>query len=301
MKDYLLDYAIYLGYRVFEFMINSFPKRLTKHILYFISLMIYYLGKKHYRISKINLDLAFGNSKTDLEKNKIIKHSLLNMVYNIYEFVILQNQSFNEMEKKVELINEEYIIKLLEENKRIIIVTGHYGCWEFTLPFFALKYNPLTIISRKLNNKYLNNIFLKARDKQNLQMCEKSGAMMCVVKAMKQNRVVAFTIDQSINQKQSVKVKFFGHDASQVDSPIRLASKFDAVILPLFTITDGFENHKIIFKKPITVKSNMSEKEIQMMSQSISNILEAQVKQKPSGWFWQHRRWKLYYSKMYKK
>jgi len=274
---------------------------LIKYILHFIAYLAYWLDRKHYRIAKINLDLAFGDSKTEVEKKKIIHSSLLNMVYNLYEFMVLQRASLKEMDKKVYVENEEIILKLLEEKKRIIIISGHYGCWEFSLPYFSMKYNPLTIISRKLNNPYINKVFLKARDRQNLEMCEKKGAAKCMIKALKAQRLLALTIDQSINAKQSVDVEFFGYRASQVDSPVRLASKLDAVILPLFAIQEGFEKHKIVLKQPIEVGANLNEEEIQRMSQKLSDLLEEQIKKRPEDWFWQHRRWKLYYPEIYKK
>lgn len=300
-KDDFLDYMVYLIYRFFEFLFHFLPKPFVKYLLHFIAYLGYLFDRKHYYIAKVNLDLAFGDSKTDEEKKNIIKSSLVNMVYNLYEFITLQRASLNEMEPKVMIENEAYIIKLLKENKRVITVSGHYGCWEFSLPYFAMKYKPLTIISRKLNNKYINDVFIKARHRQNLEMCEKSGAAKCIVKALRNERVIALTIDQSINSKQSVDVNFFGHRASQVDSPVRLASKLDAVILPIFTLREGFEKHKIIFQKPIEVKQNMTEEEIQKLSQKLSDILEEQVRKKPEDWFWQHRRWKLYYHKIYKK
>jgi len=296
-----LDYIIYLVYSFFEFLFHSLPKSFIKYLLHFLASLAYLIDRKHYKIARVNLDLAFENSKAIEEKNKIIKSSLHNMVYNLYEFMVLQKASLDDMEKKVTIENEIYIKKLLEENRRVITVSGHYGCWEFSLPYFAMKYNPLTIISRKLNNKYMNDVFTNARHRQNLEMCEKDGAAKCIVKALKKGRVVALTIDQSINPKQSVDVNFFGHRASQVDSPVRLATKLDAVILPLFTLSEGFEKYKIIFKEPIEVKQNMTEEEVQELSQKLSNILESQIKKRPEDWFWQHRRWKLYHSEIYKK
>jgi len=293
---------VYLSYRFFEFLFHVLPKPLVKYILHFLVQMVYLFDKKHYRIAKVNLDLAFGDSKTEEEKQRIIKSSLVNMAYNIYEFIVLQREPFEKMKQKMHHIeNETVILKLLEENRRVITVSGHYGCWELSLPFFAMNYNPLTIISRKLNNKYINDIFTKARHRQNLTMCEKDGAAKCIVKSIKNNRVIALTIDQSMNPKQSVDVNFFGYKASQVDSPVRLASKLNAVIVPLFSIRDDFEKHRLVFLDPIEVKPNMTEKEVEELSQNLSDILEAQIRKKPEDWFWQHRRWKLYYPEIYKK
>ncbi len=295
-----MDYIIYIIYRFFEYILYALPRVFKKPILHFLAFIVYLFAKKHNRIAKVNLDLAFGDSKSDDEKKAIIKSSYRNMLYNAYEFMVTQRQSIDEMLKKVTVENEEIILSLLKEKKKIIIVSGHYGCWEFMLPFFASHYNALSIISRPLNNKYINTIFLKAREKHNLKMCTKKGAALCMVKALRGGRVVALTIDQSINPEQSIDVDFFSHKATQVDSPVRIASKVGAVILPIMGIREDFENYKLVFKMPIEVEKNLGLVEIQKLSQKISDILEEQIIEKPNDWFWQHRRWKVYYPEMYK-
>jgi len=296
-----LDYIIYIIYRCFEFLFYIFPKNLIKPILHFIAYLGYFLAKKHNRVAKANLDMAFGETKTKEEKREIIKSSLVNMAYNIYEFITIQRETLKELENKAIIENEEIILKLIEEKKKIIIVTGHYGCWEFLIPFIAAKYKPMTVTIRPMNNKYINNIYEKARDRYSLSVCEKKGAAKCIIKALKNDRMVAMTIDQSINRKQGINVDFFGHKVTQVDSPVRLATKLDTVILPIFTTREDFGKYKVIFKEHIEVKQNMDEDEIQSMSQMISNILEEQIKEKPNDWFWQHRRWKVYYPEIYQK
>ncbi len=300
-KDDLLDYIIYLIYRFFEFLFYLFPKFLIKPILHFIAYLAHLFAKKHNRIAKVNLDLAFGKTKTEEEKIKIIKSSLRNIVYNLYEFITIQRETLKEMESKAIIENEEVILKLIEEKKRIIIVTGHYGCWEFLIPFVAAKYKPMTVTVRPMNNKYINNIYEKARDRYNLSICEKKGAAKCIIKALKNDRMVAMTIDQNLDRRNNaVDVSFFEHKATQVDSPVRLATKLNTVILPVFIIRDDFEKYKIVFKDPIEVKQNMNENELKNLSQELSNILEDQIRSKPDDWFWQHRRWKMYYPEIYK-
>lgn len=295
----MVDYITFLFYKFLSFLFSHLPKSIVKYLLDAIAYFVYIFGKKHRRIAKTNLDIAFGTAKSDKEKKKIILNSLKSMAYNLYEFVVLQNDSFESMKKKVSVENEEIILKLLKENRRVIIVTAHYGCWEFTLPYLALKYNPMTVISRKMNNPYLNKVFIKARENQGLSMCEKRGAIKCIIKALNSGRVVSLAIDQSISAKKGMEVTFFNHRATQTDSPIRLASKLDAVILPLFTLNEGFEQHKIVFHEPIEVPKELSHDDILRYSQMLSDLIEEQVKNRPGEWFWQHRRWKEYYRDQY--
>jgi KDO2-lipid IV(A) lauroyltransferase len=269
--------------------------------MHVVAWIAYHLDTKHRRIAKANLDFAFGATKSDEEKERIIKASYVNLAYNIYEFIVLQHETVEQMQTKMHVENDEVVRKLLEEGKPVIMVSGHYGCWEFALPYFSIVYNPLTIISRKLNNRYINEVFVKARHRQKLSMCEKEGAVRCVVRSLKNGKVVAITIDQNLDPKQSVTVDFFGHKVAQVDSPVRLASKMGAAIVPIMNITEGFENYRMIIHDPIEVPKNISEEEVVTYSQKLSDILEAQIRSEPEHWFWQHRRWKLYYPEIYRK
>ncbi len=295
----MIDFILYITYIVFAFIIRILPTSIMKYIVLLLSKMAYMIDVRHRNIAYANLDLVYKDTLNAKEKETIVKKSYDNILFNLYEFVKTQNSTLEDMDDKITLYNEVYILDAIKENKKIILVTAHYGGWELAIPYISLKFKPISVISKPIKNKYINKMFKKVRQHHNLEMFEKHGAAKKMLKALKNDRMIAMAIDQSISKKDAVVVDFFGHKVTQTDSPIRLASKLGAVVIPFILERDGFEKHKAIFHKPIEPKKDLTEDEIVQYSQDISNIFESQIKDKPNDWFWQHRRWKAFYKKTY--
>ena len=297
----MIDYILYITYIIFAFIIRVMPTSIMKYILLLLSKLVYIIDVRHRNIAFTNLDLAYKDTLNSKEKEIIVKNSYNNILFNLYEFVKTQNSTLEDMDNKITLCNDKYILDAIKENKKIILVTAHYGGWELAIPYLSLKFRPISVISKPIKNKYINKMFKKVRHAHNLEMFEKHGAAKKMLKALKNDRIIAMAIDQSISKKDAVVVNFFGHKVTQTDSPVRLASKLGAVVIPFILERDGFEKHKAIFYEPIKPKKDLTEDEIVQYSQNISDIFESQIKDKPNDWFWQHRRWKAFYKKIYNK
>lgn len=294
-----MELLVYILYRVFAFILNISPKFIVKYILKIWAKLAYIFDKKHKRIAFINLDFAYGDVLSYEQKEMIVKETYYNLVLNLYEFVKNQTSTFQEIVKKVEIQNDKYILEAINNDEKIILVTAHYGIWELAIPYISLKYKPISVISKPIKNRYLNKLFKKGRAKNNLQMFEKHGAAKKIVKALKDKRVVAMAIDQSISQSEASIVEFFGKKVTQTDSPVRFAAKFQATIIPILFVREDFDKHKAYFTKPIKVPKDASEEDITAYSQEISNVFEKQIKDKPSDWFWQHKRFKEFNKEIY--
>ena len=296
-----MDFIIYLIYLLFLLIVKIIPDSIMKYILLVLSRIVYIIDIKHRKIAYANIDLAYKNTITKSQKKEIVKKSYDNLLFNLYEFIKNQNSTLEDMDKKIILKNESYILDAISENKKIILVTAHYGDWELAIPYVSLKFRPISVISKPIKNKYLNKMFKKVRHNHNLEMFEKHGAAKKMVKALKNDRIVAMAIDQSVLKSDTSVVNFFNEKATQTDAPIKLASKFDCVVIPFLLERIGFEEHRAIFYETINVTKNLTNSEITQYSQDISDIFEKQIKSKPNDWFWQHRRFKEFHKDIYQK
>ncbi|VAY88441.1 Lipid A biosynthesis lauroyl acyltransferase [hydrothermal vent metagenome] len=296
----MFDYFTYLLYKLFYIIMTHIPKSIMKHLVKVFANIGYAVDTKHKKIAYNNLDFAYGNSISYSEKRTIVKESYENLIQNIYDFILNQNLSLEDMDKKVSIKNGSFLTNLIKTNKKIIIVTAHYGSWELAIPYVSLKFRPISVISKAIKNRYLNKVFVKVRHKHNLVMFEKHGAAKKIVKALKDNRMVAMAIDQNIGKKDATIVKFFGKEVTQTDAPIRLASKLGAKVVPMLFTRDGFDKHQAIFFEPLDVKDNCTKDDIVNYSQQISHIFENQIRKNPRDWFWQHRRFKEFHKDIYK-
>jgi KDO2-lipid IV(A) lauroyltransferase len=297
----LKDYLIYLLFLFVKLLVKILPVFIIKPILNFLGFIAYYVDKRHRQVAYANLDFVYEDSISQDVKEKIIKESYQNMVYNLHDFIYYQGKPLEFMEKNIVIDDDSSILNAIKEDKNIILVTAHYGSWELAIPYVSLKYRPISVISKPVKNKYLHEFLLKARAAHNLQMFEKHGAAKKMVKAIREKRIVAMAVDQNIKQRGASIVEFYGKKVTQVDAPVRLAHKLNAVIIPMMFIRDGFDKHRVKFFDEIIVpKEDLTEESVQAFSQQISNTFETQIKEKPNDWFWQHRRFKEFYGGIYR-
>ena len=301
MKRKIKDYFRYILYKIFKFIFLFTPNFILKFLLIGFAKLASKFNKKHIRIAQVNLDLVYANTLNYEEKQDIIYESYKSLFFNVYEFIENQSIKKEQLLKKASIINEKVILDAIKNNRKIIFVTAHYGGWELAIPYIALKYGILAVVNRKMDNPYINEIYIKARDKNNIIMLEKSVAAKGMIRAFKNDQFIALAIDQ--NSKHGIAIDFFDKKVMATDTTARLALKFDALIIPVFSIMEDFRKYTIKVYDAIDVnkfefKTNDKIKEL---TQKQASIIEEQILLKPKFWFWQHKRWKFFYKDLYKK
>lgn len=294
--------SVYLAlFHTFRFFIKFTPKFIMNPSLNTLASLIYSVNKKHRKIAKVNLDLAYEDRISEDKKTSIIKGCYKNLVYTLADFIKNQGASKDEILNKVSFENEHIIQKAIDENRKIIIVTAHYGNWELLSLGIAAKLTPLAVVGRDLDSGVMNKILTKNREQFDVELLSKSGAMKGMVKSLKSNRPVGLLVDQNTKESEGILIDFFGKKARHTPSVAILAKKFDAVIIPAFIQTNDYENYVIRFFDEIKMQnSDDKEKDIEACVQAQANITQKIIEEKPEEWFWLHQRWKNQYEHLYK-
>ncbi|MGB5866758.1 MAG: lipid A biosynthesis acyltransferase, partial [Arcobacteraceae bacterium] len=138
----MVDYILFLMYKIFKFIVLLLPKFFVKFFLDGLSFVIYFINKEHRRYAKTNLDFVYKDTISDERKTEIIKNCYKNLVYNLYEFIENQTLDLSGFEAKITVENEHYILDALKNKRKIILITAHYGNWEYGSSYIPLKYAP---------------------------------------------------------------------------------------------------------------------------------------------------------------
>ena len=296
MNKYRFRYYLY---KIFQFFFRYTPNILIKYFLLLLARLLFLFNKEHRFIADVNLNLAYKNTLTKEQKSDIVYKSYKSLMFNLFEYMENQYISKDELLAKATITNENVILDAIKQKRKIIFVTAHYGGWELAIPYIALKYGTLAVVNKKMKNEYINNMYIQARDRNNIIMLDKTVAAKGMIKAFKNDQFVAIAIDQ--NTSNGVEIDFFGSHAMATDAPARLALKFDAVIIPVFAVCKGFREYELKIYDAIDTKlfEYKSEDMIQELTQKQHSIIEQQIRDIPEQWFWQHKRWKHHNRKLY--
>jgi KDO2-lipid IV(A) lauroyltransferase len=287
-------------FKTFQFIVRLFPPALLRFLITYIALLACFVDKRHVRIAKVNLDLAFEEQKSDEEKYAIIKKCYQNLLFSLTDFIKNQGISKEKLLNKVTFHNDHILQDALDKNQKIILVTAHYGNWELLPLSLAAKFGPLTGVGRNLDSTAMDMILLQNREQFNIEMLDKKGAMKDMIRAVKNGRMLGLLVDQNTSEKEGLLIDFFGKKARHTPSAAILARRFETSVIPAFITTEDHLHYHITFYEPIlTPKTEDKDRDIQQSVQAQAAITEKVIRAKPEEWFWLHQRWKNQYEHLY--
>lgn len=299
----MVDYFYLLLYYTFSLLSKLLPKKSMDWFLKTLSNIAYRIDKKHRKIIYTNLDLAFGNTLNQSERDKIGIRTFYNMLHTIVGFMRRYGKSKEILLTNITFHRDDIVRKALENDQKIIFITGHYSNWELLAPALATKFNfTLAAVGRRLNSKLMNQILIKNRQQFGVEMIDRQGAMKGMIKALKENKPVGLLLDQSLYEHQgALKVDFFGKNAGHSPAASILGRMFNATVIPVFISTDDYEQYEVNFYDPLPIQhTDDKETDILQMTQAQANITQKVIEKKPEEWFWVHKRWKTFHPELYK-
>jgi len=297
----MLDFLYLVSFKVFVFIVKYMPNFITNILLDFLAFLAYKLDKKHKKIARVNLDLAFGDKLNQDEKRAIIKKCYKNLLYNMRDFVKNQSISTERLLEKVTFHNQHFYEEAKKEGKGLILLTAHYGNWELLPLSMGARFGKLWGVGRALESKKMDKILRKNREQFNVHMLDKNGALKGMLRALKNKENVGLLVDQNTSEKDGILINFFGKLARHTPAAALIARKTGALIVPAFITTQDHKSYDATFYKPIkTQKTSNSKEDIRKSVQEQAYITQQIIEKKPDEWFWLHRRWKNQYEELYK-
>ena len=254
----------------------------------------YKLVTKRKRVARINLDIAFGDSKPDKEKRQIIKNSFIQMAVSALQslwIVKYPNRVYQLIEE--EPAGLDILRKCIERRKGIFFLTAHYGNWEIMGIYHGYQGTcKLHSIIRQLDNPYLDKMVMKLRTVSGNGVFCRNDSPLRIVRAIKSNEAVAIMMDQN-TAKGGIFVDFFGKKAATPRSLALLSHRTGAAILPLFSYPTKKGTYRIEYGPELTLKkSDYKERDVIEWTQACEKFIEKKICDTPNPWMWVHRRWK---------
>jgi KDO2-lipid IV(A) lauroyltransferase len=249
---------------------------------------------RSHRTALKNLHHAFPE-KTDQERANIVQGMWDNLGRTAFEYPHLGSFRFREptdtdSTATVEIVGAEHIVKLRDDNKAGLFVSGHFANWE--IPALGVIHNgvPIHLIYRAPNNPYLENVF---RHRQlghgGLRPMGAEGARRAV-KLLNAGEHIGMLVDQKMND--GIAVPFFGRDAMTAPALAQFALKYDVPVVPVHIERLKGIHFRITCYPPIPIRKTANRQlDILAAMTNVNKILESWIRKRPEQWLWVHNRW----------
>jgi KDO2-lipid IV(A) lauroyltransferase len=269
---------------------------LPLRVLYVFSdifyLIIYYIIPYRKKLVRANLKNSFPE-KTDDEISKIEKKFYRFFCDTFIETLYILHMSESEMKRRFDVGNIQMIKDYYAQGKSVMIMTAHYGNWEWGSSFSLglPTESPVYNIYKRLSNKAFGDLMNDLRSRFGGRSVEMKELLRKMVNLRSEGKLVSFAmISDQRPRKRTIHywTRFLNQDAPVFVGTEQLAKKFDypVIYIHINRVKRGYYHCEYfpIADEPLkTGEFEITEKYIR--------ILEQKIKEEPAYWLWTHKRW----------
>lgn len=281
------DFIEYLLLRGLAFIVNLFPITWSTWIVRRVGDLFFLFISKRKKIALENLSIAYGNSLTFQEKEKIAREGIRNFATSLMEFFRIPLMLKGEM-GRFEFEGTHLLDQAFAKGKGIVFVVSHLGSWEYLEFLFYLKGYPCSVVVRDTRNPYIFPWIQELRKMTTVNPIPKKGAIRKVLSELKKKHIVAILIDQW--DREGHLINFFHKPAWTTSIPARLAKKTGAALVPGYCLRTGPGKYKIIIRPEAGIEEGADWE--RLTTEKLNQLLEKEILEHPEQWIWTHRRWK---------
>ena len=182
---------------------------------------------------------------------------------------------------------------LLAQGRGVLCPTGHFGNWEFQGVASGLVAGPISVIARPLDNPELDRRLVDFRTSTGNAVLYKRNSLARALGTIREGGVVAVLIDQNVQERDGIFVRFFGRPACTTTVAAAIALKTGCAIVPVRCPLGSDGRYRMIYGPPVVWEgTGRRDEDIAALTQHLTSIIEGWVREEPEQWLWLHRRWK---------
>lgn len=266
----------------------------------FAGKFFYYCLPFRKRIVLANMRTVFSDELTESEITLLAQSFYSHLATSLKENLMMRFMSEKKIKSKATVLGGEHIEKVLAQNKGALILTGHFGNWEFAPIAGILNFNLLQgrfyFIRKLIGTKWIEKILFSRYYQAGLNVIPKKNSLNKACEALENNSAVVFVMDQHacVGSKDGIKVDFFNKPAGTYRSLATIARNMEVPVIPAQSYRNEKGIHVLEFYEPLQwVPAKKSRDALFINTKIYNEQLEKMILRKPEQWLWMHKRWKI--------
>lgn len=254
------------------------------------------LGALHWSLGRSQRRRAIAQLQERLDISTpaaaaIARRMFTNIGRTLLEVLYIPALTPDKLKRWVTMENFHYMAEALSQGKGVVILTAHFGNWEWMAARLVQAGLPMAAIAETQPDAGVDRLLNEYRAQVGLAPYARGNALVAAMKALKSGNVLGFLADQDA-KASGVFVPFFGQLASTPQGPALFALRCGAPIVPAFIVRQAKKGHRILFSPPIygDVAADPAV-EIKRLTTEMTREMESRIRRQPDHWWWFQRRW----------
>jgi len=251
----------------------------------------YHVDRQHRLIALQNLERAFP-LKSASERRAIARAMFAHFGHVLVELLKFSSLAPERMLELVDWEGEDRVELAYSHGRGVLFCTGHFGFWEQLALAHGVRFGPMAVLARALDNPLLNDLLERTRRRTGNSVIYRQGAVRRAMRQLAGGLGVGMLIDQHMHSADAIYVDFFERPASTTSTLARLARRTGAPVVPLFALPLPGGRYRMIYEHPVDPPRDDSPDADREFTQRCTDVLEMYVRRHPELWLWMHRRWR---------
>ncbi len=272
--------------------IGAVPLNIRKVLFIALWRLFYYLSPRQRLITIHNLTCAFPE-KSLPEILVLAKKVYRHLAVVAAEFLELPRFPGMDPREIADVEGLENCARALAKNKGLLVISAHFGNWEYGAALIARLIKPMVVIYRPFDSAVLENLIHWVRSSVGSIPLPKERATMKMFRSLAKNEILGILMDQNVAAREGVFVDFFGRPACTTDGVAILALNTEAPVLPTFLYRQDNGRYRLVLGEEMEiVRTGDARADIVANTQNFMKSFEGMIRQYPDQYLWLHQRWK---------
>ncbi len=282
---------VYLFIKFVIFIFNVLPRSIGLFLGSILAYLMYLIFKKEKIKSDKNLQIAFGDTLSETERQAIIKQMFFNIVSNFIDIIRMPRKYKSQLRPLIDVEGLEHFEKVYRRGKGVISVTGHIGNFELLAAFSAGEGYKSAAIGREVYDKRLNKLLVNNREKMGLVNIDTNDSPRKILKLLKDGYVLGVLMDTDSYRVRSEMIPVFGTPSNTPVGQSIIGLKTGAGFVPTACVRNG-NRYKVIYKPEVTInRTDDFDADVYNITKKCTEVWEEIVGEHKDQWIWMHNRW----------
>ncbi len=274
---------------------NWLPRRIALAIGSGFGITLYHIINltKFKNVLQRNIQTAFPKF-SDEQTSQIAKQHARDLLKTIVE--VMRFRDLPSLLKKdlIKTKGFEIIEDILSQEKGAILLSGHFGNWEFLICVMGLLGYPVHAIVLRQSSTIANKLLVQERERFGSKVIYAQEISTEQIKdILSHNGLILLLADHHHYSEEAKNiVEFFNKPVSVPGGPVAYSLKFDVPLIPIYTIREPGDQYLITVERPVPlIRTGDMKKNFLKNCRLYMKVYETWIQTYPDQWMWSHERW----------
>jgi KDO2-lipid IV(A) lauroyltransferase len=250
------------------------------------------LDRRHLAIAEDNLRRAFPGWEEERVR-RTARGVYAHFGAVLLDLLWMQGRSADEMLAWCDLEGVEHLKAARAAGRGVVCPAAHLGNWELQAIASVPHVGTIAAVARPLDNPLLDARLVALRTSTGNSVIYKQKALAQVLRTIREGGIVAIVIDQNVQEKDGIFVRFFGRPACSTTVAAAVALKTGCAIVPVRCTLQANGRYRMVYGPPVEWTGvGRRDEDVAGLTQHLATIVEGWIRETPEQWLWLHRRWK---------